>query len=407
MDNKQLYTKITFLGDVMCERPLQNCMQKNGKKVFYNVFADTKNLFGESDYVVGNLETVFAGEEAVYTNEMYSFNTPDEFAEALKCSGIDMVTTSTNHSLDRGIKGLVRTLDVLDKYNIEHTGTFKSSEEKHYFVKEINGIKVAFLNYTYGTNTHETKVILKEDELFYLNLIKPQTFNYQEYVGTIEISKLRYMISTLSGKFINTEKKMKIKKMLGKPYNFVRIDALNESELNEKYFSVIEKDIENAKNESDIVIACVHAGGQFNCETGGFSKYIAKWFSDHEVNAFICNHSHVVQKAEVVDNMFSAYSLGNFSISPSSTYILHENLPEYSLAMHLYVDKSDVCRTAFSILKIVENKDGSMRVVPVDELYDSLSDKEKNVLNKDVLTIYNRVTSKNETQISINREYVI
>ena len=44
----------------------------------------------ESDLVVGNLETVFAGEEAGYTNDVYSFNTPDRFVCSMKSAGIDL-----------------------------------------------------------------------------------------------------------------------------------------------------------------------------------------------------------------------------------------------------------------------------------------------------------------------------
>ena len=51
----------------------------------------------ESDLVVGNLETVFAGEEAGYTNDVYSFNTPDRFVCSMKSAGIDYVSTANNH----------------------------------------------------------------------------------------------------------------------------------------------------------------------------------------------------------------------------------------------------------------------------------------------------------------------
>ena len=67
--------------------------------------------------------------------------------------GIDILTTGNNHSLDTGYAGLTRTLDVLDGYGISHTGTARSLEEQNtLLIKDLNGIKTAFLNYTYGTN---------------------------------------------------------------------------------------------------------------------------------------------------------------------------------------------------------------------------------------------------------------
>src|SRR5699024_2164123 len=112
-------------------------------------FKETKNLFSNSDLVVGNLETVFAGENVSYTNHIYNFNTPDQFARAMKQGGIDIVTTATNHCLDRGIAGLVRTLDILDQNKIDHTGTYRNKKERNtIYYKEIDNKKIAFLSYT-------------------------------------------------------------------------------------------------------------------------------------------------------------------------------------------------------------------------------------------------------------------
>ena len=102
----------------MCERPLLKACYSNKGYNFKSVFEVTKKLFNNSDYVIGNLETVFAGEEAGYTNSLYSFNTPDEFLDALKESGIDLFLTANNHCLDRGIEGLRRTVHELDSRNI-------------------------------------------------------------------------------------------------------------------------------------------------------------------------------------------------------------------------------------------------------------------------------------------------
>ena len=137
--------RITFVGDIMCEKPLQQAFDRYGAAAFSSVFARTKDLFARADYVVGNLETVFGGGAYPYTRELYRFNTPDGFAEALSGSGICLVTTATNHCLDCGIEGLERTVDVLDRYGIPHTGTWKAPSDRRVFVAEVADRRVAFL----------------------------------------------------------------------------------------------------------------------------------------------------------------------------------------------------------------------------------------------------------------------
>ena len=106
--------KITFLGDIMCEGPLLKAAHKeDGTYDFSECFQGICGLLTEADYVIGNLETPLSGEEAGYTKteDLYSFNTPIEFAEAVKEMGMDLVLTANNHCCDRGIEGLIKTLE--------------------------------------------------------------------------------------------------------------------------------------------------------------------------------------------------------------------------------------------------------------------------------------------------------
>src|SRR5699024_1225152 len=96
--------------------------------------------------------------------------------------------------------------------------------------------------------------------------------------------------------------------------------------------------INYAKQNADIVIMCMHSGGQFHPEPGSFSKYMMNFFDENGVDLVVGNHAHVVQKADrFKSGMFGAYCLGNFSISPSSVYVLHEDLPDYSILLHVYI----------------------------------------------------------------------
>jgi len=88
------------------------------------------------------------------------FRSPDELAYALRVSGFDLLVTSNNHSNDAGKIGVINTVSTLRNYNFYQTGTFKNSEERELFYPLIvykNGFKLAFLNYTYGTNGLSTK----------------------------------------------------------------------------------------------------------------------------------------------------------------------------------------------------------------------------------------------------------
>jgi len=104
------------------------------------------------DIAIGNLELTLAGPPYKGYPE---FSSPDALAVTLKDIGFDVLVTANNHCVDRGRKGLERTITMLDSFKIAHTGTFKDSiarvNESPLFV-EKNGFKLAILNYTYGTN---------------------------------------------------------------------------------------------------------------------------------------------------------------------------------------------------------------------------------------------------------------
>lgn len=76
-------------------------------------------------------------------------------ATDLKELGFDVMATANNHCLDKGFSGMVNTLAELDKAGIEHLGTYATEEaSKEYLIKDVKGIKIGFLDYTYGTNRY-------------------------------------------------------------------------------------------------------------------------------------------------------------------------------------------------------------------------------------------------------------
>src|SRR5574344_1318827 len=119
---------------------------------FSSFFKDVSHYFEGRTVGVCNLETTMAGADRGYSGYP-TFNSPDHLATDLKELGIDIATTANNHALDMGYSGLVHHLGVVDAAGIQHTGSARSTEEQGKILfKDLNGIKTAFLAYTYGTN---------------------------------------------------------------------------------------------------------------------------------------------------------------------------------------------------------------------------------------------------------------
>lgn len=145
---------MTVTGDVLCHNTnfWDAYDASTDSYDFSYVFEDIEKYFSSADIAVGTIETSFAGKEAGYSNYP-TFNSPEELATDLKELGYDVMAMATNHCLDKGYKGLVSTIEELDKAGIKHIGTYKSEEDsKEILIQDVKGIKMAFLNYTYGTN---------------------------------------------------------------------------------------------------------------------------------------------------------------------------------------------------------------------------------------------------------------
>ena len=145
---------LTALGDTLCHNT-QYWDAYNSETKEYDfsyVYEDIKYYTKVADITVGSLETTFAGEDKGYSNYP-TFNSPDSLATALKKIGVDVISLAGNHALDYGYSGICRTIDVLDNADISHLGTYKTAEDQEkLLIKNVKGVKIAFINYTYGTN---------------------------------------------------------------------------------------------------------------------------------------------------------------------------------------------------------------------------------------------------------------
>ena len=145
---------IVVAGDAMAHYPqIASAYNDTNKDYdFYPVFQYISPVIKKFDFSIVNYETTAGGKP--YTGYP-QFSAPDTLAYIIKDAGFKFFVNANNHSVDKGLKGITNTIDVFDKYNIPHTGTFKdeaSRNEVYPSIQVINGLKIAILNYTYGTN---------------------------------------------------------------------------------------------------------------------------------------------------------------------------------------------------------------------------------------------------------------
>ena len=148
------HISMSVIGDIMCHNSQYTdaYVASSDTYDFSYVFEDIKQYIEPADIAIGNIETTFAGKGRGYSNYP-TFNSPEQLATNLKDLGIDVLCTANNHSLDKGYSGLTSTLKFLDDAGISHMGTYDSAESQNeILIKDVNGIKIAFLAYTYGTN---------------------------------------------------------------------------------------------------------------------------------------------------------------------------------------------------------------------------------------------------------------
>lgn len=145
--------KFSTVGDIMCHSTQFKYahIPPDGYN-FDPVFEYVKPFLMNSDFTMGNIETVFAGSKRKYSGYPL-FNSPDELMQSLANTGFDLLFTSNNHALDKGEKGLIRTIDLADSLGIGIIGTYKSKEDRDSLrIYEKNNITFGMLSYTYSLN---------------------------------------------------------------------------------------------------------------------------------------------------------------------------------------------------------------------------------------------------------------
>lgn len=269
--NKDQYTEETITigstGDILIHSPIFRSVYNSDTDTydFNDIFKYVKDIYSSYDYMVADLEQPLGGKDKGYSG-FPLFNAPDSIADALKNNSVDLLLTANNHCYDQSSDGFYRTMSVLKEKNIEFIGT-RENESKPYIVKDIKGIKVGMINYTYET----------------------EALSDTKYVNGI-------------------------------PMNSETAPLLNSFNYNnlEEFYTEFEKNMDDMYNDgADVIIAYMHWGTEYLLSANDYQKKIAQKLCDLGVDAIVGGHTHCIEPIDLLTSDISGkqtpiiYSTGN------------------------------------------------------------------------------------------------
>ena len=278
------YATVVSIGDIMCHSTQYNGAKTADGYDFSHFFKELSPYFKSADLAVGNLELTFGGTESGSWRGFPTFNTPDHLAHAIADSGIGLLMTANNHTYDTGFFGMKRTLDVVRNLGIETNGSRKDETEPKYVVKDLNGIKVGMVSYTYET-TSATQTNKQ------LNGLK---------------------LSAEAGPLVNS-------------FCYSKIDT---------FYQEAQEIIAKMKEDgADYITFYMHWGNEYQRTQNTWQKTLAQKLSNMGVNMIIGGHPHVVQPIEYIysedgqTETVCVYSLGN-AVSNQRRSLMQTNAPK-------------------------------------------------------------------------------
>lgn len=276
---KDEYTSasLCFAGDIVQHTPLNNdAYNRNGEYDFAYMYEYARKYFEAADYSACCIETTLNTKNHAISGYP-QFCSPDGVAYSLKEVGMDLIATASNHSNDTYQQGINVTLDVLDAAGLDHVGTYRTQEERNknngILLKDINGISIAFLNYTYNTN------FISIDEYPYA----VNVFN-KDYMGAL-------------------------------------------SDIN---YEMVGADMKAARDMNpDLIVVMVHWGVEYVTTQTELQEDLADFLFEEGADLIIGGHPHVPEPMELreIDNGdgttrtgYIVYSLGNFLSNQQDIY---------------------------------------------------------------------------------------
>ena len=169
--DEDLEITLVMVGDVLMHTPVtESGKAEDGSYHYEHLFANVKDLIGDADIALVNQEVILGGTELGLSGYP-AFNAPYEVGDALADAGFDVVLHATNHALDKGEKGIRNCLNYWKEFHPEMkiAGIYpdESSYEEGIVYVEKQGMKIAVLNYTYGTNG----IPVPKDAQYLVNLL--------------------------------------------------------------------------------------------------------------------------------------------------------------------------------------------------------------------------------------------
>lgn len=262
---------ITVAGDLMMHMPTVDSGKTDDGYNYDSIFTHVTSYVSAADYAIANLETTLSGTDGGNEYTGYpNFNAPDAVADAAKTAGFDMLLTGNEHCNDYGTFGLKRTLDILSSRGLDALGTVGTTADKKYLVKDIGGIQVGFVSYTYadiGDNRDQPTV--NENQLD----------------------------SNAAG--------------LLNAFDYDNLDL---------FYSEMTTHIADMKTDgAEAIVLLIHWGDELSAAVSSDQTAIAQKMCDLGVDVIAGSHPHVVQEvalltstADAEHQTFCAYSLGNF-----------------------------------------------------------------------------------------------
>lgn len=223
-----------------------------------------KEKVKDYDIAYYNQETILGGTSLGLSNYP-RFNSPFEVGDAMIDAGFNLVSLATNHTADKGERGIINSREYWNKQNnVQAVGSYTSNKEKEEIesrILEVNHIKYAMLNYTYGTNG------------------MPISHSYLVNVWPT-----------------NTEK-------INNPVNDTKYQAYKET---------VKNDLNKLRDKVDVLMVAMHWGVEYTHTPTLYERDMAKFLADNGVDIIIGAHPHVIQPIEWIDDTLVIYSLGNF-----------------------------------------------------------------------------------------------
>lgn len=210
-DNKHIKSskvKMKIVGNILCEESvLKSAYNKEKNEYdFLPIFSNIKDFITDSDITIGNLETNF------YNENYTSYNSPKSLINVVKELKMGAVNIANNQNLAYGIDGLILTKRNFIDENIDTYGTSIGEDDNNFLIKEVNGIKIAFLSYI--TKIDEG-IELTEENSKYINLYSEEKVNKDfenvkqkgaEYIiVNIHTGNTKYRITSEEQEIINNK----------------------------------------------------------------------------------------------------------------------------------------------------------------------------------------------------------